>query len=302
MNKSKVHFFWSGSAALLLFFSLLPQAAHAFGVSPATIQVDNLLPGSKTKQVLSVSHTDILQSSIFDVAVNGTGGVYIELLSKEATIPAGQQRIDFPFTIVIPEAVTSGSYNADISFIVRTPTQEKDSGSGLTLRQGVVVSVGFSVTQEQQSTFTIRDTGFEVTNTKEPVNFYYRLVNDGNISSGPDRAVIVLTPVGQTGEKKEVSVQNLPLVEPKQTEMVRTHLFDSLSAGRYAVHISFFSGDTLVLEEQGKQFLVISPPDGALSKAVSRFSIFRRFLFISLVTTVIIFIAYSYFLYRKRPV
>src|SRR3989338_5855802 len=302
MHKRYRHLFLTSSLTLLLFFALLPGTAHAFGVSPATIEVNDILPGSSIQRVVSVSHTTPQISTAYDVAVNGTGAPFIQLSSSEVVIPQGEREVVFPFSIVIPESVTGGAFKADISFIGRMSPQDNTSTGGLILRQGVVISVNFSVTKQQNTTFTIRDIGFEANTSKEPVIFYYRLVNDGNTAAGPDSATVVLTPVGQMGEQKEITIRDLPLVGPKQTEVVRSEILPSLSTGRYAVHVSFFSGDVMEHEEKDRQFLVISPPDGKIYSVVSRLVLFRRFLFISLITTIVIFIFYSYLSYKKRSV
>lgn len=129
---------------LLLFCS--PFAAHAFGVSPAHIELFDIHRSTHIERAAHLSSGQALsEDAQLIVSVSGDGKDAVTTpLGTSVLWPAHQKKLDYPFGI-IGQNLPNGTYEVIISFALAPQSQSSES---VRVLEGVGMRVAFSITDQ----------------------------------------------------------------------------------------------------------------------------------------------------------
>lgn len=217
-------------ASLFLFGSVFD--AHAFAVSPATIEVD-VSAGSSTSGVIRLSNNDDARAQTYvtekrPFIAEGIGGApvflpesatsaaaWIQVEAPEIKMPAGET-IEVPYQINVPSDAAPGGYYAALFFMNR-PVETDAAPVGVSARIGVLFFI--TVRGETRRAWEIESLAYGPKRTSAmPIGMEVQLRNKGNVHVRPEIFVTVRNMFGQDVEHIELNSEGRMLL-PSQSRM-----------------------------------------------------------------------------------
>ena len=161
---------------------LFPCVGQAFGVSPAVVEINDLLSESSAEATIYISRTNPSTTDTVTVTVSGTGAAAVVLSDTTITLPQGEVSVPFTFSIQ-PVDLVAGAYTVAMTFLY----QQADATvvtSAMGVQSGIEASIQFSVTNDQITNLSV--SGIEITQADTALpHLKYVLTNTGNTAAGP---------------------------------------------------------------------------------------------------------------------
>ncbi len=198
----------------------IPWNAHAFGVSPATLD----LSGSRAETVdgtftvvnaSTAEQTYYLSTLKFGPGEQSGTPAFIPYDVDHSGLPewiafphaavsvAAQSKADVPFTVRIPSGIESGSYYAAVT--VSTTPSELVATNGATVEAKTAVLVFLTVEGETVGKAAVLDfvTPDGPIMTVHDLSYAFRVQNQGNVVIAPKSAIVVKDLFGRTVYTKD---------------------------------------------------------------------------------------------------
>ncbi len=245
------------------------SATQAVGLSPAFTDGGKLRRDNDVQKIVYISRSNPTKDAYYRLTVNGDGARYIVLDKELIEVPAGKHQVPVQFSIR-PESAANGTYTAKLSFVATGgPSGEADDGASVSIVEGVVGQVQFSVTDEEIRSFSIIQVSVDDTEENLPVTFMYDLVNSGNVDARPDRIEVVVTDVtdGTEAYREEISAAQLAFVAPGDRGRNTVTLNGTLPQGMYYLQMSFFAGSELIFSRNNVRLEVF--PAGTFARDIA---------------------------------
>jgi hypothetical protein len=221
-----------------------PYMAQAFGVSPAVVEVNNLLPTSSAATTVYFSRANPDTADTVEITVSGTGATALMLPDSTVTLPIGETSVPLTFTIQ-PLGLAPGDYTATMTFIYIT--DDSAAVDGMSIQSGVESTVQFSVTDDLVTQLAID--GIELVQPDgDPAYLQYTVMNSGNTIAGPTSVTIDYTDNTATTVATEVlPLDQLTAVPPFSSQTKTVPLNNDLGAGLYTISATFYGQDNTIL-------------------------------------------------------
>lgn len=263
--KAKNFFKYKHSLIVLgeFFILLTPRLGMAVGVSPALVEVADILPNQTVNKQVHISRANPESDIQALVTASGSAADYIDLSNNGVVeLPQGEQLVPYSFAIKT-EGLLPGTYQAALAI---NPVSDADSRVETEIMAGAQAEIQFTVASEEIESYTIQEVSMEGVKENQQINFSYLMVNTGNVDTRPSRIDFQVT-----NEKDPTSIysetidkQELPLVPAFQEKKVELTTRASLSADLYDTKITFYDNsgestyiaDTIRLQVLGTEPIV----------------------------------------------
>lgn len=235
---------------LALFFGLKNEVAFAgFGVSPASVSNQNLVPGSFYEQdvFLVQSHPDVDLNAVVTVDA-GKINNWIKIENGNSfVIPKDVQQFPMKVDVMVPSDAAFANYKGTITVSTSPVGVQKD---GVSVTLGANIAVDLNVTSLKVSDFSIQNFQIPDTTVGSPIKFLIKVKNDGNVENGPTK--VGLTFFDQY-HSKQLSQQEEPITEKVgsfQTKDISVEFPNNLAVGQYWADVKIYSEDKTIVDSR----------------------------------------------------
>jgi len=226
------------SVLALLSLSIFSSTTFAIGVSPAIIEVLDIMQENQVSRILFLSRSDSSKEEAYNLTLSGEGSETISLENTHILFQKGETRVQVPFTIS-PEKSTPGEYNVKIQ--INLDSTQESSESQIVVSSGVYVDIKFTVTLNEIEKGEVQMGNMEETYEGDKLSFYYIWMNTGNVAGSPEKIDLSLIDT-TTGVEYEESIlaQNLISVPPFSQENCLAKTSITPPTGVYNLTIVFY--------------------------------------------------------------
>ncbi|OGH65015.1 MAG: hypothetical protein A2821_00880 [Candidatus Magasanikbacteria bacterium RIFCSPHIGHO2_01_FULL_41_23] len=270
-------FFLSRVGISSIFFGFLltgifaPSMTQAIGISPGTLEAENLANGVDISRTLILTNTASEEDVFFSIKARGEAASYISLPKSPIVIPAGQNRANIDIHIK-PMNAQNGKHTAELEFMSQ-PNPNKvinSSGNSVSITSGVIAHVVFTVTDQQIKTMFISNVSADDTEIDKPVIFGFSLLNTGNVDVKPERIDAVFVDITDPANiiSETISGSSLEYVLPGELSRINAGLTKNLPLGEYSASFSFYLDDKVISTLKTDRIIKVWPT-GTLAQAGS---------------------------------
>jgi hypothetical protein len=234
------------SAAIIGFFSSGPAALAGFGISPASITNDRLLPGMSFEQTITVVRGPDSAGRKQNINVEIKGVLvdkWITLAENSPlTMPTGVTKLPLKFKITVPDSATLGKYSGSISInSVPADLAADTKGSSARPLMSAQARVALQVIDKQITDFRIEALNIPKVETGEPVMFEFRINNSGNTEVFLDKVHVDIAKYDNQQETlQKVDFTKFETAAPFEIQNFSEKLTAGLEPGLYAATAMFF--------------------------------------------------------------
>ncbi len=218
--------------AVFLFFT--PLSVLALGVTPSTVVVENIMPGTSLVRTVNITAPPSALERTLTVEVKGNQAPWLELSSNNLSLPSGVSSVPYVFTLV-PTSRMAGWQEALLAF------GELPSESRGNLTSRVEIKVRILVSKEEHHAFSLENVGFKNVERGEPLPLSLTVRNIGNVAVRMDKIAIGLRPgKSRTVLQSVIPVEDIPLISPFTTQTFTVVTDSSFPAGAYRAEVKIF--------------------------------------------------------------
>ena len=249
----------------LSFCFLSPSFVKAgFGISPARLWNDRLVPGSHFEQTITLTRSNPQEAITIETSVDSAdikGWIKIKEGGK-FIYPAGPMQ--FPITVIIdvPQDAGYGTYYGKLS-ITTSPGGE---GEGqVTVALGATVDIKLRVSGDQFSDFKIRSIAIPDLEEGWPIKFMATIENLGNVKVRPSLVNIKVFDDFHQREIVSGAINNMTWVDSFKVGLSEGELRVNLEPGQYWADYEIYKEDGVVLKNKIRFYVyekgtLIPPP------------------------------------------
>ncbi len=264
---------------------LIPSSVGAFGITPASIVNNRLLPGSELETTILLSRQQEDTPLTIDLKTD-TPNMKNWVSFEPATVvfPSGITALPLKVRVHVPKNATSGDYSGAV--LLREEKNETIERSGNISVVGASLKLDLAVTTTKISDFSLLSLDeYRVDPAKKiwfftlPGKIHLPLLiqNTGNSSVAIDNIQI---DIYSTKNKKKIietlSVIPSEKIPPFTTKKITTTLRHYLPPGEYMTNIRVFEGYKLTDDGERQQLLTIAEPSIQKNLFTSLFSPFYK--------------------------
>lgn len=252
----------------------MPTVSYAIGIGPSSVILENLPQNIKIERTIFVLRGNPSKTEYASVELSGQAAPYITLLKeKEFPLPKGEEKTPIPIRIDTTN-LGAGSYEATLSVRVAGESQivkKIDGASGVTssmsINQGVIANIRFTVTTEVIEDYSVNQVLIPATEDGQVLGIVYEIINNGTVAVHPGRIDLSIATSAQTKEiahSESINGSRLPLVEPFTTKRSTVITGAALKTGKYRAAITIYNAKNEKLFSQEVSLEVF--PEGSLAQ------------------------------------
>jgi hypothetical protein len=279
---------------IFLFVALIFLGAHrnialagGFGVSPASVLNDNLVPGSFFEEdviLVQSSPTEDLNAAVTINAGKINNWIKIEN-GNNFIIPKGVQQFPMKVDVSVPLNADLGEYKGTI--VVNTSSVGALK-TGVSVTLGANVGIDLKVTSLQFSDFSIQN--FKILDTKQgsPINFVMKVKNDGNVENGPTKVGLTFFDQYHSKQLGQYEQNITERVQSFQTKDVSVQFPNNLDVGSYWADVKIYTGDKVIIDSKMVFAVVAGAPSGLSFLKLPNFSAVPLWVYMMSVAIIVI--------------
>jgi hypothetical protein len=243
------------SMVLFLFifgFLLNFSQVKAIGVSPSIIEVNDLANGIVVDKQVFVMRENPKSEEIYTVKVEGDGSKYIKLSSDKITIPKGDGKFPYKFSLN-PVGAANGTYKVKLVFDGTVPEASAQSGNNnVAILAGITARINFTITDQQVKKIEISSLRSDEAEVNQSVVLHFRVKNLGNVDAKPDLIKVALTNQLDPTQvfTDEITSENIEFVGPAKDQEISVKLKSSIPQGRYNLKAEFYVGGSIIYTQE----------------------------------------------------
>jgi hypothetical protein len=249
---------------ILFFISIIvligaPKSVSAgFGISPPYLKNQQLVPGSKYVQQITLLRSDAAEDLKATVKVNAPEIASWITIDKgeEFILPKGQVQIPMIVTVNVPKNAEIGNYKGSINIKI---SSANNIDSGVAIALGARVDVDLNVTNLTFTDFIVHSTtipDFELLdwpwNWKIFSAFLHRVSvvmsveNIGNVKVAPSKVSLELYDISKTKLLESSINKSIDQVDSFSTKQVTAYFPTKLSDGQYWGKVKIYKDENIV--------------------------------------------------------
>jgi hypothetical protein len=175
--------------AIFILFPVSPTYA-AFGISPPFLNADHLVPGAKYEQTVYLVQDQPNQdlNIVANLTMNEPARSWVSIdKGFNFTIPQGTRQFPVTITISVPQGVTLGAYNGNLTF-----TTQPSSAGQVTIALGAQVAINLTIGTGTFEKYSVPLIQFPDIQEGQSPAVHVKFENDGNVPEGFDGATYEL--------------------------------------------------------------------------------------------------------------
>lgn len=251
-----------------LFLLLGSPLASAFGVSPASMELNNMLSTSEAELTYVLSDASGKVTSV-SVEVEGAGAdafIYekeVELITNE------KGQMEYTYTIA-PAGFAPGEYPVRMSFA---------ANGGVLVAPEIQLDMSFAVVEEEIVLLKFHNLDLPEQLPGEALHFTLKLENEGNTAAAPSQLKVNVLDFHNPELSYEWMSEELELVEAYKTQYEEIVTDLELDASFYSMDVTLLdeSGEILYSKE-GQRFQIMGDSSGNASSNLLPLSFLALFL------------------------
>jgi hypothetical protein len=244
--------------SLLLFVGQATPALAGFGISPPYVNNQQLTPGSKYVQQITLLRSSAEEELKAELKVNAPEIASWITIDKGTTfnLPKDQVQVPMNVTVNVPKDATLGNYKGSINIRITSANQKT---AGVAIALGARLDIDLNVTNVANADFVIKVAG--INNFEELKGFWHwwifrhflnrvpvvlSIQNIGNVKTGPSKVTLDISDITNTRVLEKLQNTSIEEVDPFSSKEVTAYLPTNLSVGQYWGKIKIYKYDTIV--------------------------------------------------------
>ncbi len=229
---------------------------YAFGLSPATLYADNLVPGSHFEQEVVIVGTGDSANLIVKVKFNVPGANdWIEIdRGNEFKFSANNKKEKMLISVDVPQGTPVGKYKGSLNLEVIPEAADNNDGQ-VSINYGGQIDVVLNVGSKAISSFNVKEV--KVFDLEAGGHFWFikfpgiikailQIENTGNVAVAPDKIVLKIFDASQKQLLEAVSTDRIASVKPLTTGWTNARIKTNLPAGSYWATYEIYQGDKII--------------------------------------------------------
>ena len=245
----------AGAFSILLIL-ILPSLASGIGVSPTTLNYENVMKNaSNQKQVMLFNTEDT--DKYYEIYASGNTSGWFSFSEKEFKVSPGSNK-PIVVTVTPPADIPNGIYEG-IIYIKEITNVTGGEGASVGIAPAVGVKTIMNITGKELISGIVHKISAEDDEIGKPIKFLIRYSNTGNVKSGPK----IIIKISKDGEQIDTIEKEITLFAGENKDILIEWETLKREAGDYAANVEVFLNDEKLAEER-IVFKIL--PEGALTK------------------------------------
>jgi hypothetical protein len=258
MKRSVITNFFGFLIIALCLFGYGESASAGFGISPPYLKNDQLVPGSKYVQQITLlrsSSDDELKASIKVNAPQIASWITIDK-GEEFTLPKGEVQVPMMVTVNVPKDAELGNYKGSINIKVASANA---ATAGVAIALGARVDIDLTLTNVANSDFVVKTAAipdFEM--LEQPwswkifsmflhrVTVVLNIENIGNVETAPSKVALEVLDISKTKTLETLVDKSIDKIPSFSTKEVAAHFPTKLGIGQYWGKVKVYKGNDIV--------------------------------------------------------
>lgn len=222
----------------------------AFGISPAGIYNDRLMPGAKFEQSFTVSRS-LEEKEDLIVLVEPDLGEIASWFSYEPSqsfdFPGNKSEVKLTIKVSVPPDAALKSYDG----FIRVKATTKEKNTGVSIVKGVRMDVNLLTSNIVVSDLLVRAMRFADVKEGEPLSLTLTIENKGNVAVAPSKATVEVLNLNQE-PIGTLTTDKADKVDANQTEdiVMDLPLTVALGKGEYFGVAKVYLGEKVLRQER----------------------------------------------------
>lgn len=232
----------------LIFFQIFIISTEAsFGISPADLTFEYLLPGITVEKEYLLSRSDLSKEAdiVVETDINEADGWITVYPGVAFTIPRGERSKTMKIIVSVPKNAKQKEYNGYVTLKVA----DDGKTSGVSVINGVSIAAKLNVTKSEVAKLLIRKIDIPEITEGEPIAALITVENLGNQEVSLENVKITVNDV-MGNEALKAEDTSVETTDPGSTKIVRAEFDNTLKRGEYNANIQIVFKDETIKEEK----------------------------------------------------
>lgn len=229
------------SGILVIVSSLLfalARSVFAFGITPAEINVSNLMPGGHYEKEIYVTRpvTEAGEELkvVLDPQLGEMLGWFKFMPGNEFDFPVGKNTTSFNVIIDVPQNADLKNYTGQIT---AKGISDNKASEGVTMVSAAVLGVQVTTSNVEAADLKVLSMSAPDVNEGDPVRLLLNIKNSGNSESAPDKVALEVMDLFEK-PIESLTTSDLEKVQPFTTKEIKAQFNSNLDKGQYRVDAS----------------------------------------------------------------
>lgn len=258
MKKGIIINFFGTIAVALCLLGYAKSASAGFGISPPYLKNQQLVPGSRFEQQITLlrsSGDDDLKATVKINAPEIASWITIDK-GEEFILPKGEVQVPMIVTVNVPKSAELGNYKGSINIKIASANA---GGAGVAIALGARVDIDLTLTNVANSDFVVKTAAipdFEMLewpwNWKIFSAFLHRatvvlnIENIGNVETAPSKVALEILDISKTKTLENLVDKSIDKIPSFSTKEVSAHFPTKLGIGQYWGKVKVYKGNDIV--------------------------------------------------------
>lgn len=227
----------------LIFLVCSNLAQAGFGISPARVQNQNLLPGSHFEQTIYLVQSNPEKDLLANIEIDAPEiGDWISIdRGLEFDIPAGSRQ--FPIKVIVDVPIDAEFENYDGKIWVKTLPKTEEGEGMVTIALGAVIAVDLRVSAEEVFGFVVRGITIKDTEEGRAIKVAVKIQNVGNVENTLSKVHLDIYDAYLENILQSADVNKLKPIKAFETKEIIVKFSNKLSIGSYFGVVEVYKDD-----------------------------------------------------------
>lgn len=242
----------------LCLFGYVKSVSAGFGISPPYLKNQQLVPGSRFEQQITLLRSSAEEDLKATVKVNAPQIASWITINKgeEFTLPKGEVQVPMIVTVNVPKNAELGNYKGNINIRISSANA---ASAGVAIALGARVDIDLTLTNVANSDFVVKTAAipdFELLewpwNWRIFSTFLHRVTvvmnieNIGNVETAPSKVALEILDISKTKTLQTSVDKSIDKIPSFSTQQVSAHFPTKLGLGQYWGKVKVYKGNDIV--------------------------------------------------------
>ncbi|MEI7498620.1 MAG: hypothetical protein WCK11_05080 [Candidatus Falkowbacteria bacterium] len=240
-------------------FGFSHNASAGFGISPPYLKNQQLVPGSKYEQQITLLRSSAEEDLKANLKVNApeiASWISIDK-GEEFILPKGQVQVPMLVTVNVPKNAELGNYKGNIN--IKISSVNTQAAAGVAIALGARIDIDLTLTNVANSDFVVKTAAipdFELLKWPwkwkifsyflQRVSVVLNIENIGNVKTAPSKVSLEVFDIGKTKQLQLSVDKSLDKIDSFSTKEITAHFRTDLDIGQYWGKVKVYKGNDIV--------------------------------------------------------